>query len=681
MPRIYTNDSTREGIEVSRLLVRLTVAALCLALAAHLLHDRLHGLDFDAMLAHIGAVAMPTVLLGLALTLVSYVAIAGYDVLAFGLIGKRLPLPVLLRTGAAATGIGQALGFGVLVGGIVRWRMLRRFGIGAKDAAAASALVASGFFCGLAVVMATMALLASDTVAELTDLPRSSVTALSVLVLTVFAMLASTRRIEVCVFTRRISLPSRRLILRQAVLAALDVIPAGLVLWAFLPVEVDAGIGTVLIAYAAALAAGLLANTPGGLGAFEGVLLIALPDAPVALLMAGILCFRMIYYGVPFGIGLALLTRAEWAGGRTADRSARAVAPVVAAGIPDADAGIARAVATRDRAEAHLAFLGDKQFVTAAGTPGFVMFGTSGRTCVAMGDPVGPRHDWPHLIDRFRDQARLHGSRHPAFYKIGPEAAAICRARGLRTDRIGHEAVLDLATFDLAGPTRRELRRKTRQAAKSGVEIHKHAPGTAPMGALAAVARAWRDAKQGRERSFSTGHFDPGYVARFPVFEARRDGRCCAFITVWISGDGTEWALDLMRARVDAPAGTMHALVVAAATEAKVSGAGRFNLCMAPLSGLEDGTTRAERLGAAVYRHGNRLHGLQGLYRFKSTFRPDWQPRYLARQPGPAAVRAALAAFRLCRNAPGPHAPEPRAPAAPVPHPVIVHPLPARTGP
>ena len=676
MTRTYTKGSTHDNTAAAGRLIRLAIAALFLTLAVHLLRDRVDALSIDAVLAHIGAIAMPMVLLGLALTFVSYVAIAGYDVLTFGLIGKRLPLPVLLRTGAAATGIGQALGFGVVVGGGVRWRMLRHLGVGPKDAAAASALVASGFFCGLAVVMATMTQLASDTVAGLTGLPRSSVVALSVLVLTIFALVASTRRIEIGLFGRRFSLPGRTLMLRQAVLAALDVIPAGLVLWVFLPAEVDAGIGTVLIAYAAALAAGLLANTPGGIGAFEAVFLIALPDAPVASVMAGILCFRMIYYGLPFGIGLALLTRAEWRSGRAAGRPAGAIPAVVPAGAPDADARISRAVATSDRAEAHLAFLGDKQFATWAEAPGFVMFGTSGRTPVAMGDPVGPRGDWPLLIDRFRDQARRHGSRYPAFYKIGPEAAAICRARGLRTDRIGHEAVLDLATFDLAGPTRRELRRKTRQATKSGVEIHKHAPGTAPMGALAAVACAWRDAKQGRERSFSTGHFDPDYVARFPVFEARRDGRCCAFVTVWISGDGSEWALDLMRNRVDAPAGTMHALVVAAATEAKASGAARFNLCMAPLSGLEDGSTRAERLGAAVYRHGNRLHGLQGLYRFKSSFRPDWQPRYLARQPGPAAIGAALAAYRLCRRVP-----EPQAAAVPVPRPVIVQPLPAQTSP
>ena len=614
------------------------------------------------MLANVVEVAPSIVLLGLVLTVISYAAIACYDVLAFGLIGKPLPWRDLLRSGAAATGIGQALGFGVVVGGIVRWRMLRRHGIGPKDAAAASALVASGFFFGLAVVLAVMTLLAHTTVAKLTGLPQSSVVAFGTSVLAVFALLALNRRIELRVFGRRFSLPSRALMLRQTVLAALDVIPAGVVLWAFLPAEVDAGIGTVLIAYAAALAAGLLANTPGGIGAFEGVFLIALPDAPIASVMAGILCFRIVYYGLPFGIGLVLLTYAEWGTGRVNDgpshrrrrplgRSADAIIASSTAWVPDIDARVAQAIDTSDRAEAHLAFLGDKQFAVAGDAPGFVMFGTSGRTHVAMGDPVGPRGTWPRLIDGFRDHARRRGSRHPVFYKIGPEAAAICRARGLRTDRIGHEAVLDLADFDLATSSRKDLRRKTRQAAKAGVEIHAHAPGAAPMGALAEVSQLWREAKRGRERSFSTGHFDPAYVARFPVFEARRDGQCCAFISVWVSGDGSEWTLDLMRTRDGAPAGTMHALVVTAVTAAKASGAARFNLCMAPLSGLEDGTTRVERLAAYVYNRGNRFHGLQGLRQFKSSFRPDWQPRYLARRPGLAVVGATLAAFRLCRRA------------------------------
>lgn len=649
--------------------MRTATATLCLLIAVHVLRDRFQGLNLDATFAQVAGVSLPTVLLGILLTAVSYAAIASYDVLAFGLIGRRLPLRDLLRSGVAATGLGQALGFGLLVGSFARWRILRDQGITPRDAAAASALVTSGFLLGLAVVFAAMTLLASGSVAAIAGLSQPEVIAAGLLILAVYALLLSTRGVELSLFGRKISLPSQKLMLRQTFLAALDVLPAGFALWVFLPAEVEASLGVVLIAYIAALGAGLLSNTPGGIGAFEGVFLIALPEAPVESVLAGIICFRLIYFGLPFCLGLLLLTDAELGAGRarpttaaleqarrlTARRHASvrsSWAPAAPALVSEAPL-IAQAVATSDRAEANLAFLGDKRFVFSKHAAGFVMFGQSGRTLVAMGDPVAPRSSWPALIERFRDHADELRSRDAVFYKIGPDAAAICRAQGLRTDCIGHEAVLDLKAFDLAGSKRRDLRRKTRQAEKSGVEILQHAPGQAPLQALAEVARIWRESKHGRERSFSTGHFDPAYIARFPIFEARQNGRSCAFISLWVSGDGSEWALDLMRNRADVPAGTMHALIVAAAMAAKASGALRFNLCMAPLSGLEESTSRVERIGTAIYRHGARFHSLQGLRQFKSTFRPDWEPRYLARRPGPALIGAAVAAYRLCRKGPG----------------------------
>lgn len=671
MSDFYINRASTWNADKLAILIRPSLAGLCLLLALYLLRDRFQGLDLDATLSQVASVPLPMVLLGVVLTAVSYLGISGYDLLAFRLIGRDLPARVLLRSGLTATALGQALGFGVVVGGLARWRMLRSAGVTPKEAAAASALVASGFFLGLLVVFAVMTLFASASVAAIVGLPRLAVVSIGLLVLSVYGLFLSLGGIEVSLFGRRIALPNRKDMLRQTGLAALDVIPAGLALWVFLPSGLEAEIGVILIAYVAALAAGLLANTPGGLGAFEGVFLLALPQVPMESLLAGILCFRMLYYGLPFCLGVLLLTQAELSGDdrrtRRRLRRERQAGPAVRRSVErtatsrgsgphntgaENDALIARAFETSSRAEANLAFLGDKHFLVAAEAPGFVMFGQSGRTLVALGDPVAPRSAWPALIAGLKDHAGEIGARTPVFYKVGAETAAICRAQGLRTARIGHEAVLELPTFDLAGSRRRELRRKTRQAAKAGIEILRHAPGEAPLDALAEVARLWRAAKQGRERSFSTGHFDPDYLARFPIFEARQHGRTCAFVSLWISGDGSEWALDVMRTRCDMPGGTMHALVTEAALAAKAAGARRFNLCMAPLSGLEDGGGPVERLGGAIYRHGGRFHSLQGLRQFKSTFRPEWEPRYLAHRPGPSVIGAAFAAYRLCRKTP-----------------------------
>ena len=76
----------------------------------------------------------------------------------------------------------------------------------------------------------------------------------------------------------------------------------------------------------------------------------------------------------------------------------------------------------------------------------------------------------------------------------------------------------------------------------------------------------------------------------------------------------------------------------------KAQGYGRFDLGMAPLSGLQDRRLAPlwTRMGAALFTHGERLYNFEGLRRYKDKFRPVWEPRYLA-APGGPALAAVLA--------------------------------------
>jgi phosphatidylglycerol lysyltransferase len=113
--------------------------------------------------------------------------------------------------------------------------------------------------------------------------------------------------------------------------------------------------------------------------------------------------------------------------------------------------------------------------------------------------------------------------------------------------------------------------------------------------------------------------------------------------------------LDLMRPAPDAPHGTMHLLTLSAIEAAAAAGARSFNLCMAPLSGLErlEPVTPLSRIGRLLYERADGRRGLAGLRRFKDSFRPDWRPRYLA-AGGPWGALAALIAARALVAAPAP---------------------------
>ena len=61
----------------------------------------------------------------------------------------------------------------------------------------------------------------------------------------------------------------------------------------------------------------------------------------------------------------------------------------------------------------------------------------------------------------------------------------------------------------------------------------------------------------------------------------------------------------------------------------RARGVPRLSLGLAPLSGLSDGGSGAERAVHFLYEHLNRFYSFQGVRQFKEKFRPEWEPRYL----------------------------------------------------
>jgi phosphatidylglycerol lysyltransferase len=161
----------------------------------------------------------------------------------------------------------------------------------------------------------------------------------------------------------------------------------------------------------------------------------------------------------------------------------------------------------------------------------------------------------------------------------------------------------------------------------------------AALDELEAISNAWLARKQTREKRFSLGCFDRGYLARTPVAIVRRGGRIVAFANIWAPTAREEVSIDLMRNVDDAPPGVMEFLFTELLVWGRAEGYRWFSLGMAPLSGFEEHRLAPvwNRLGALLFRHGANFYNFQGLRAFKEKFDPVWEPRYLA-SPGGLAV-------------------------------------------
>ena len=318
-------------------------------------------------------------------------------------------------------------------------------------------------------------------------------------------------------------------------------------------------------------------------------------------------------------------------------------APPDAASVGGDQLARVRAVVGRSpRTQANLALLGDKRFIFSAEGDAFIMYGVSGRSWVALGDPVGPAGAMSDLVWRFGELCDRHAD-WPVFYEVGREHLHLYLDLGLTVMRLGEEARVALGEFSLEGHDRKWLRHVHRRLETEGCSFEIAPRGGVPalLPDLKAVSDAWLAAKGTREKGFSLGFFSPEYVSQFAVAVVRHAGRLVAFANIWTAADREEISVDLMRFVRDAPNGVMEYMFVKLMLWGREQGYRWFNLGMAPLSGMQDHALAPlwMRLGALLYRHGENFYNFQGIRQYKDKFDPVWEPKYLASKGGLALPR------------------------------------------
>ena len=316
---------------------------------------------------------------------------------------------------------------------------------------------------------------------------------------------------------------------------------------------------------------------------------------------------------------------------------AGALAPVTAEEIERA-AAIIRANPSSD---ACYALVGDKHLMFSPSGRSFLAFGKRGRSWVALFGPFGDAREFADIVWQFIEMATDHGGR-AAFYHVRPATLPLLLDCGLHLFKLGEHAQVELASFDLKGASRANLRTAVNRAEREGLrfEVVAAAEVEALLPALREVSDAWLAEHRSGEKGFSVGRFEEDYLRRFPVAIVRRDDRVIAFANLLTTDVREEAALDLMRHLPDAPPGTMDFLLVRILQHLQAQGYRRFGLGMSPMAGMarRSGAPKWQRVARLVYEHGNGFYNFRGLRSFKDKFSPVWEARFLAAPRGVAAA-------------------------------------------
>jgi phosphatidylglycerol lysyltransferase len=599
---------------------------------AWLLVGRLQGYDLAAVKGAFSDISAGQWLgAGLA-TAISFAAVAGYDVVTLRALGFRVSNSAAMRTGFVATSLAQLVGLGLASGSLARWRMLDPARLSLWQASVLTIAVTTGFLATAAVFTAFAALL------WLPISPPWMVLGGAVLLGFAAMLMLSVFRPKWIILGRQLAWPKLKTILHISILSVIDMGFAALTFWLLFPPDTGLGLLTLLPVFLLATGVGILSGVPGGVGPFELTCLAFLPLDNQAPLLAAIFGFRVVYYLLPGVLGFLLLAQNELRG-RKPDTQ-------ILADAPDARPrpNVVKPLSDQaERAEARLIETGDFDWFLHPTGRAYLLVSMAGNSLIALSDPVGDRACWHDLIKRLMVEAKAQNLT-PVLYKCGAAAANCARNAGLKPHLIGQEAWLDPQGFSLDGRDKRGLRRKLKSANAAGLRIETCDNDILPLGQMQAVSDEWA-ARRGGARGFSMGRFRQNATGQHRFFLAWQAGRLVGFVGLWQTEH--EVALDLMRSVGAAPSGTMQALVHAAIKDAAASDVARFSLASVPFSGLEQATGLPEKFCHWLHRTQDSRHGAKGLYQFKQSFRPNWEPRYLASS---GALSAAIAGIDISRR-------------------------------
>jgi phosphatidylglycerol lysyltransferase len=281
----------------------------------------------------------------------------------------------------------------------------------------------------------------------------------------------------------------------------------------------------------------------------------------------------------------------------------------------------------------------------------FISYKQAADVAIALGDPVGYEQELETTTRAFVRYCSENGWS-VAFHEVLPNLLPMYRRLGLRVLKIGEEAIVDLEHFRSYTAQRKSFRYIRRRFAREGYVLTRHAPphSRGLLDEVEEVSEEWLSLPGRRERGFTLGSFDRGYLSETPLFVVRDpDGRALAFANEVPSYRKGEATIDLMRYRLEIPNGTMEYLLTELMLTLREEGYRRFDLGLAPLAGVGDrpGATLQERALSQLFERLTRFFSYKGLRFYKAKFEPDWEDRFLVYGVGPLALARVGVALTL----------------------------------
>lgn len=290
--------------------ILVSFSVILLVLSWWILHQELQHHPPQEILKSLLTISSKKLLIAVGLTLISYLVITFYEVIAFCHFSYSLPVVKIMLTAFLSYAISNTTGFALFIGGGIRYRYYSCWQIPTKKIAQVIGFANLSFWLGLFAVSGLTFIFEPLPVPRFLHFHFLTVRPLGIFFLVVVGVyLYFCWRKKTLKFHKQIvSFPSLPISLAQILVSALDWALATAVLYVIMPSHESLSYLAFFGIYLLAITAAIISHVPGGLGIFETIILYLLPESiSTPDVLGSLLAYRGIYFLFPFLIGVIIL--------------------------------------------------------------------------------------------------------------------------------------------------------------------------------------------------------------------------------------------------------------------------------------------------------------------------------------------------------------------------------------
>ncbi len=292
---------------------RTIVVVVVFVVVAWLLHRLLAEYKLSDIRASFADIPPSRIAIAVGLTILNYLILIGYDILAIRAIHHPLDLRKIAF--ASFTGWVVSNNFGALLGGTsVRYRLYSTWGLTTADIVKLVLIVGVAFWIGLFALAGIVFLIEPVKIPAHINLPLTDIRIMGGLLLAIaigYLIATAVHKKPISYKGVQFELPSFPVALAQTIVAAADMTIAATTVYVLLPDDIGISLPKFLPIYLLAMVTGVCSHVPGGLGVLELVILAFMPPGTKSDVLAGVLAFRAVYYLMPLVIAMVVLVANE----------------------------------------------------------------------------------------------------------------------------------------------------------------------------------------------------------------------------------------------------------------------------------------------------------------------------------------------------------------------------------